>query len=383
VRIAAGEANAVIGADILCTAENAIVNRMQRGVTRAVINTNRNPTVAFIKQPDLVTPWEAMEDGLREAIGADGVRFVDATRLANALLGDGVATNLFLLGYAWQMGLVPLSATAIDRAIELNGTSVESNRRAFGWGRLACHDPARVESLAKPPETAIGSDRRLSDTLDEAVARRVEYLTAYQDASFARRYRALVDRVRAAEQPLARGNRLTDAVARGYFKLLAIKDEYEVARLYTDGEFERMVASAFEGDYRIAYHFAPPLWVKPDPVTGTPRKRRYGPWMRPLLAILARLKGLRGTPLDVFGYSDERRRERQLIADYERLVDEVGSSLRHDTLSVAVELAALPEAIRGYGHVKLANFEAARVREAELLLRLRAPVEHRVAIAAD
>jgi indolepyruvate ferredoxin oxidoreductase len=383
VRIAAGEANAVIGADILCTAENAIVNRIERGATRAVINTNRSPTVAFIRQPDLVTPWEAMEAGLREAIGAEGAQFVDATRLATALLGDGVATNLFLLGYAWQMGLIPLSSAAIDRAIELNGTAVESNRRAFAWGRLACHDPDRVEQQARLPETAQGSDRRQSASLDEAIARRIEYLTAYQDEAYALRYRALVERVRAAEQPLARGYRLVDAVARGYFKLLAIKDEYEVARLYTDGEFELEVAAAFEGDYRIAYHFAPPLWARPDPVTGAPRKRRYGPWVRPMLALLAKLRGLRGTPLDVFGYSAERRIERQLAADYERRIEALLRTLRVETLDTAVELASLPSSIRGYGHVKLASIEAARKGEAELLAGLREPADARVPLAAD
>ncbi|GIK85058.1 MAG: indolepyruvate ferredoxin oxidoreductase [Betaproteobacteria bacterium] len=384
VRIAAGEASAVIGADILCTAENAIMNRMQRGVTRAVINTNRNPTVAFIKQPDLVTPWDAMEAGLREAIGPDATRFVDATRLATALLGDGIATNMFLLGYAWQMGLVPLSARAIDRAIELNGAAVDVNRRAFAWGRLAFHDPERVERMARPPETARGSDHALAATLDEAIARRVEYLTAYQDAAYAQRYRALVDRVRAAERALGSGTRLTDAVARNYFKLLAIKDEYEVARLHTDGEFECQVATAFEGDYRIAYHFAPPLWAKPDPVTGAPRKRRYGPWVRPLLAVLAKLKGLRGTLLDPFGHTEERKRERQLIADYERLVDELLRGLSPQRLDLAVELAGLPAAIRGYGHVKLANLEAAKKREAELRGELQALAERpAVPMAAD
>ncbi|HEX4886279.1 MAG TPA: indolepyruvate ferredoxin oxidoreductase family protein [Casimicrobiaceae bacterium] len=383
VRIAAGEANAVIGSDILCTAENAIMNRMQRGVTRAVINTNRNPTVAFIKQPDLVTPWEAMEAGLRESIGPDATRFVDATRLATALLGDGLATNLFLLGYAWQMGLVPLSAAAIDRAIELNGAAVDANRRAFAWGRLACVDPDRVERMATPPETALGSDRRLSASLDETIARRAAYLASYQDAAYAQRFRALVERVAQAERALGGGTRLTEAVARNYFRLLAIKDEYEVARLHTDGEFERQVAGAFEGDYRIAYHFAPPLWAKPDPVTGVPAKRRYGPWIRPVLAVLAKLKGLRGTMLDPFGHTDERRRERALIADYEKLVDELVATLCADRLDVAVELAELPASIRGYGHVKLRNLEAAKEREAALLAKLRAPAPRRVAMAAD
>ena len=374
IRIAAGEANAVIGADLLVTAENAILTRMQRGVTRAVVNTSRMATVAFIRNPDLVTPWEAMEAGLSDVIGADAARFLDATRLANALLGDSLATNVFLLGYAYQRGMVPVSRHALFRAIELNGTAVEANRRAFEWGRLACHDPAAVERLARPAETDAGSDRALASDLDAAVARREAELTAYQDAALAQRYRALVDRVRAAEARVAPGSeRLADAVARAYHKLLAIKDEYEVARLYTDGEFERQVAAAFDGDYTMRYHFAPPLWVKPDKVTGAPVKRTYGPWMRPALALLARLRRLRGTWLDPFGRTDERRLERQLVADYESVVAELERGLTAGNLPLAVEIAALPLAMRGYGHVKHRNVEAAKSREAALLREFRAP----------
>jgi indolepyruvate ferredoxin oxidoreductase len=380
IRIAAGEANAVIGSDLLVTAENSILTRMQRGVTRALINTNRMATVAFIKNPDLETPWVAMEEGLREVIGADAARFLDATRLATALLGDSLATNIFLLGYAWQMALIPLSREAILRAIDLNGTAVEANRRAFDWGRLACHDPEGVEAQARPTETGLGSDRALSANLDAAIARRVEYLTAYQDAALGQRYRARVDRVRAAEKRVAPGSSvLADAVARGYFKLLAIKDEYEVARLYTDGEFERQVAAAFEGDYKLRYHFAPPLWVKPDRVTGAPVKRAYGAWMRPALAVLARLKALRGTWLDPFGHTEERRLERQLVADYERTVAALEQGLRPDSLALAAEIAGLAMTLRGYGHVKQRNIEAAREREAALLARFREPSQEHLA----
>jgi len=383
IRIAAGEANAVIGSDLLVTAENAILTRMQRGVTRAVINTNRMATVAFIKHPDLRTPWDAMEEGLREAIGADAATYLDATRLATALLGDALSTNVFLLGYAYQLGLVPVSRQALFRAIELNGAAVEANRRAFQWGRLACHDPASVERLAKPEETDVGSDRTIAPDLDAAIARRVDYLTAYQDAALARRYRALVDRVREAEARAADGSaKLADAVARNYFKLLAIKDEYEVARLYTDGEFERQVASVFEGDYKLRYHFAPPLWVKPDPVTGAPVKRTYGPWMRPALRTLAALKGLRGTWLDPFGHTEERRLERRLIVDYERTVDELLRGLSAANVALAAEVAALPATIRGYGHVKRRSIDAARTREAELMNVFRQPASPAMPLAA-
>ena len=383
IRIAAGEANAVIGSDLLVTAENSIMTRMQRGVTKAVINTNRLATVAFIKNPDLQTPWVAMEDGVRDVIGADAARFLDATRIATALLGDSLATNIFLLGYAYQMGLVPVSRQAIFRAIELNGATVDANQRAFNWGRLAYHDPASVERQARPAETEVGSDRVIAPDLDAAVARRVDFLTAYQDTGLAQRYQSLVDRVRRTELRVAGDSiLLTEAVARNYFKLLAIKDEYEVARLYTDGEFQREVDAAFEGDYKLRYHFAPPLWVKPDKVTGAPVKRTYGAWMRPVLKVLAKLKGLRGTWLDPFGHTEERQLERRLITDYERTVEELERGLRVDNLDLAVEVATLPATIRGYGHVKRKNIDAAKTREAALLGQFRKPRVQPVPLAA-
>jgi len=384
IRIAAGEANAVIGSDLLVTAENSILTLMQKGVTRGVINTNRMATVAFIKNPDLQTPWDAMENGLRDAIGSEGVRFLDATRVVSDLLGDSLGSNIFLLGYAWQMGLVPVSRDALFRAIEINGAAVEANKRAFQWGRLACEDLAAVQKHSQRPVTAIGSDRALSQGVDEAIARRSDYLAAYQDAKLARRYRTLVERVRNAERRVAPGSSaLTDAVARQYCKLLAIKDEYEVARLYTDGEFERQVAAAFEGEYRLQYHFAPPLWVKPDKVTGAPVKRTYGAWMRTPLALLARLKGLRGTWLDVFGYTEERRLERRLVADYETTIASLERELTAANLAVAVDIANVPSSIRGYGHVKRRNIEAARQREKALFDQFRRVTEDKsVALAA-
>ena len=384
IRIAAGEANAVIGSDLLVTAENSILTRLQKGVTRGVINTHRMATVAFIKNPDLQTPWSAMEDGLRDAIGAEGVRFLDATRVVSDLLGDSLGTNIFLLGYAWQMGLVPVTREALFRAIELNGAAVEANKRAFQWGRLACHDLPTVQKQAQKPVTALGSDRILSQNVDEVIARRSEFLTAYQDSRLADRYRALVERVRAVERRVAPASTaLTEAVARHYFKLLAIKDEYEVARLYTDGEFERQVAIAFEGDYQLQYHFAPPLWVKPDRITGAPVKRVYGAWMRRPLAMLARLKGLRGTWLDVFGYTEERRLERSLITAYEASVAALERELTERNLAVAVEIANVPATIRGYGHVKQRNIEAARQREKALFAQFRKVTEEKeVAMAA-
>ncbi len=374
VRIAAGDANAVIGCDILVTAENAIMTRMQRGRTRAIINTQRTATVAFIKNRDLQTPWTGMEDGLRDAIGAEAVHFLDASRLATVLLGDALATNMLLLGSAYQLGLVPVSAQALHRAIELNGTAVETNQRAFAWGRLAVHDLAAVEKMATPA-TEDARDRRLSRTLDDVIARRTAELTTYQNAALAHRYVQCVERVRAAERVLGEdtGTELADAVARNYYKLLAIKDEYEVARLYTDGEFERQVASAFEGDYRLRYHLAPPLLARPDPHTGMARKRKYGPWLTPVLRVIAKLRWARGRWFDPFGHTEERRLERTLVKDYEALVDAMLPALTRGNLHLAVALANLPDGIRGYGHVKRKSIDAVREREHELRRQFAAP----------
>jgi indolepyruvate ferredoxin oxidoreductase len=260
---------------------------------------------------------------------------------------------------------VPLSREAIERAIELNGTAVEPNLRAFEWGRRAAHDRGAVEAAARTGATP--EDRRLSSGLDEAVARRVEFLTAYQDAAYAVQYRALVDRARQAEARAAPGlGGFAEAVARSYFKLLAYKDEYEVARLYTESGFLGDLRAQFEGDYRLRLHLAPPLLARRDPETGHLQKRSFGPWLLTAMRGLAALRRLRGTALDIFGYTGERRRERRAIADYEALIEEILPLLGPETHDVAVELAALPQSVRGFGHIKQANWEAARAREAEL-----------------
>jgi indolepyruvate ferredoxin oxidoreductase len=257
------------------------------------------------------------------------------------------------------------------KAIELNGAAIESNKRSFQWGRLAAVDPARVAKAAIP--RALPESQRLSASLEEMVARRTAFLTDYQDAAYARRYSELVERVKAAEQRvLPASSALAEAVARYYFKLLAIKDEYEVARLYTDTDFIERVRARFEGDYTLHFHLAPPIVAKPDATTGEPRKREYGPWMLSAFRVLARLRRLRGTPLDVFGRSAERRRERALIGEYEALVDEIVTRLAPHNHALAVELASVPEQIRGYGHVKERHLAVAKEKEAALLERFRA-----------
>jgi indolepyruvate ferredoxin oxidoreductase len=292
--------------------------------------------------------------------------------VASGLMGDSIATNLFVLGYAYQKGLLPLSAEAILKAIELNAVAVESSKETFAWGRRAAVDMASVAALARPP--AVVRPRAIAKTVDEAVAKRVEMLTAYQNSAYAARYRALVERVRKAEAEKAKGRTgLAEAVARYAYKLMAYKDEYEVARLYTDGQFEALLREQFEGDYKLVFHLAPPLLASRDPKTGELQKRKFGPWMFKAFRLMASLKGLRGTPLDIFGYTEERKAERRLIADYEQVVDELVAKLNQDNHAIAVEIARIPEQIRGFGHVKEKNLKTAKTREAELLASFRAP----------
>jgi indolepyruvate ferredoxin oxidoreductase len=366
-RIATGDADAVIGCDILVAVAPDALSRMQLGLTRCAVNTAQIMPGSFTQKPDLAFPLEQIRGQLARAVGPDAVRFVDATRLATSLCGDAIATNMFLLGYAWQLGLVPLSEAAILRAVEINGAAVRMNTDAFRWGRLAAHDLSLVETAAT--EAAPGEvPRRLAKTLDEVVAAREAELTDYQDRGYAQRYRNLVERVRLVEQQRIPGNTaLTEAVARSYHKLLAYKDEYEVARLHSDPQFRRQLQDTFEGDYRLSVHLAPPLLSRVDLATGEPRKREFGPWIFPVLRVLAGLKGLRGTPFDIFGYTAERRMERQLIADYEREVEVLMRRLTPQTHALTVAIARLPQTIRGFGHVKLASVEQASKQRSELL----------------
>ncbi len=373
VRIAAGEARAVIGCDMVVAATDEAIAKMQAGQTRAIVNADVAPTGGFTQDPDLQVPARGMADAIREACGAGSADFVDASRLATALLGDSIATNLFMVGFAWQKGLIPVGEAAILQAIALNATAVESNRKAFAWGRRAAVDLPGVERAATPEE-AVADSLRLSESLDEALARRSAFLADYQDAAYAKRYEAFVAKVRSAEQSAAPGSTaLGLAVARHLFKLMAYKDEYEVARLHTQTGFRERIAAQFEGDYTVKMHLAPPLWAKADPATGEPRKRTYGPWMLEAMAVLARLRFLRGTALDVFGLAQERRTERRLIEEYRGVVEELLATLDAGRLALAVEIASVPEHIRGFGPVKARHLAEAKAREAELLARWRDP----------
>jgi indolepyruvate ferredoxin oxidoreductase len=382
VRIAAGGASLLLGCDLVVSASSDALSKLQPGHSRAIVNSHETITGEFTRNPDLKFPAREMQRSISEATGSHHAEFLDATHLATGLLGDAIASNLFMLGYAYQRGLVPLSAAAVEQAIGLNGVAVEFNLDAFRWGRRAAVDPALVEARANPP-AAVPESHQLSETLDQMIGRRIAFLTDYQDTAYAARYAGRVDRVREVEAACLPGHTdLTRSVARSLFKLMAYKDEYEVARLYTETDFLKRIADRFEGPYEINFHLAPPWLGERDPETGHLRKRSFGPWMLTVFRVLARLRRLRGTPFDIFGRSQERRTERRLIGEYQALIDEILAHLSPANHAAAVELAALPLEIRGFGHVKEESLARVKAKEEVLLARFRsAPSPH--ALAAE
>lgn len=382
IRVSAEKASLILGGDLVVSGTKKVLAAVRQGKTLFVANTAEVFGGEFTRNADFSLPVERLKRAIIGAAGRDKAAFVDATGLAVALFGNSIAANMFLLGFAHQKGGVPLSSAAIERAIELNGEAVKMNIEAFRWGRRTAHDQAAVEAMVaaarKPTET-----RHISGTLQEMVDRRAAFLTDYQDAAYARRYRMAVARIEKAERERTPGqSALTDAVARYFFKLMAYKDEYEVARLYTDGSFLKQLQAEFDGDIRLEFHLAPPLLGKKD-AQGNPVKTAFGPWMLKVFAALAKLKRLRGTKLDLFGYSAERRMERQLIGEYEGMIDYVAARLNPANHAIALGLATIPEKIRGFGHVKERHLQAALAEREALMARFNAPQPTPLLMAAE
>jgi indolepyruvate ferredoxin oxidoreductase len=376
-RIATGEARLVIGCDAIVSASLDVLSRTQHGVTCAAINSGATPTADFVKNPHWAFPGAQTEADLRASLG-DGCAFIDANALALTLLGDTIYANPLLLGFAWQKGWLPLELASLVKAIELNGVSIDKNRLAFDWGRyVAAHGAAAIEALVgrnAAPQTIV---LQMPESLDKLITTREALLTAYQNAAYAATYRAAVERIRAKETQLGADTSkpLTRAVARNLAKLMAYKDEYEVARLYADPVYLDKLRAQFDGepgkDYKLNFYLAPPLFAKRDE-HGHLVKQRFGPWMLPVFRTLAKLKGLRGTAFDVFGKTAERRSEREAIADYLALLDEWCLTLNAEKLDAALKLANLPDEIRGFGHVKERNAQAVTRKREKLLQAYRA-----------
>ena len=377
VRIGPGSANLILGCDIVVATSIPALSRAERGVTRAVVNADLLPTASFVIDPDIDFQAGAMRNSLNEAVSASDLDVLDATGLATALMGDSIATNSFMLGFAFQRGAIPLSLEAIMKAIDLNGAAIEMNKLAFSWGRLAAHDLQRVVTAARFKNSGSAPARR---TLEESIAFRAGFLTDYQNEAYSKRYLAEVERISAAEAKAAPGSHdLTEAFSKGLFKLMAYKDEYEVARLYSDGEFAKALKEQFDGDASVKVSLAPPLLASRDKVTGHLRKREFGSWILGAFEILTRFKFLRGTAFDPFGYTSERKMERALAGEYSAMIFRHLDKAKPVDWPRLVQLAKSAELVRGYGHIKEANVAKYRGECA----RLEAAIGQTVAQAAE
>jgi indolepyruvate ferredoxin oxidoreductase len=374
-KVDTAKADLIIGCDAIVAANKTTLAVMHPERSFVALNNHSTPTASFVTDTEWSFPAGQCEQAIAAAVGKDHFASFDAEEAATQLLGDSIYTNPLMLGFAWQHGRIPLGRESLMRAMELNGVQIENNKAAFEWGRRCAHDLASVKALFKAA-AVIQFVKRPS--LEETITRRVEFLTGYQDAAYAADYRAFVEKVRAAEAKLGTSTRLSEAVAKYLFKLMAYKDEYEVARLHTDPAFLAKVNAQFEGDFKLVHHLAPPLFAAKND-QGELVKKPFGAWIRPAFGLLAKLKGLRGMAFDVFGYTEERRTERALIGEYRAAVDELLAGLSADKLALAVEIAKLPEDIRGYGHVKERHLKAARAKWTELMARWRAPAVARAA----
>ena len=354
-RVSMAAADLIIGCDPIVSAGKETLQRMLQGRTHVALNAYSTPTAAFVKNANWQNPAEQCAADIANAVGLEGLSAFDANRVSTQVLGDTIYINPMLLGFAWQKGWVPLGHEALMRAIELNDVAVAQNIAAFEWGRHCAHHWNVVDALLAPAQVI---QFHKPQGLDALVAKRVAFLTDYQNASYAKRYSDIVLRVKAAEAAFHKTS-LSEAVARNLFKLMAYKDEYEVARLHTNTAFLQKIGDMFEGDYTVNYHLAPPIISKANE-KGELQKQKFGPLMLTGFKLLKHFKVLRGTPLDIFGNTEEREMERALIGEYVASIDEVLAKLNADNHALALEIANLPDAVKGFGHVKARNVVAVR-----------------------
>jgi indolepyruvate ferredoxin oxidoreductase len=363
-RVSMAAADLIIGCDPIVTASKETSLRMREGRTHVALNSHGSPTAAFVKNGNWENPAEQCLAEISQTVGVSLVGAFDADAMANQLMGDTIYVNPMILGYAWQKGWIPLTRESILRAMALNDVQVQNNQDAFEWGRHAAHDAAAVQRILAPSQVIEFKKRESIDTLIE---RRVAYLTDYQNAAYAQNYLAFLKQVQQVESALGKTS-LTESVARYLFKLMAYKDEYEVARLHTDTAFLSRVNGMFEGHFTLNYHLAPPLTSKTNE-KGELIKQKFGPFMLTGFKVLSRLKFLRGSVLDVFGRTHERQMERALIEEYKKSVSIVLGQLSAENHALALELARLPEQIKGFGHVKERNVKAARMQWSVLMAK--------------
>jgi indolepyruvate ferredoxin oxidoreductase len=373
-RVGMASADLVLGCDPIVVAGKETLLRMRPGRTHVALNSNSAPTAAFVKNANWVNPGDQCVAEISKTVGEVNVGIFDADAMATQFMGDSIYTNPIMLGFAWQKGWIPLGQDSLMRAIELNAVAIEQNKAAFEWGRRAAHNWAGVQKALNPGQVITFTCKE-TPSVDDMVRQRVEFLTGYQNAAYAAAYAAFVEKVRGAEDAISAGGSpkrpLTEAVARYLFKLMAYKDEYEVARLHTDAAFHAKVHGMFEGDFKLRYHLAPPLLARKND-QGELQKAKFGPWMRTAFQLLAPLKVLRGGPLDVFGYTQERREERALAQEYQSAVAAMLPGLSAVNLAAALAFARVPEQLRGFGHVKARSLVGVRTQWKQLVLQFHA-----------
>jgi indolepyruvate ferredoxin oxidoreductase len=352
VRIDDGSADAVIGCDMVVSSAPKASAHYRKG-TRIVLNRAEMPTGDLVLNRDADLRVDAREDVIAGVVGAENLSAFDANAMAERLMGDAVFANVMMLGFAWQKGLVPVSLDALYQAIELNGVAPDKNKIAFAYGRIMADNPELLTQDEKAPTT--------DESVSALIERRMAFLTDYQNAAYAARYQSKLESFAqtGASEDMIR------AAAKSLFKLMAYKDEYEVARLHTQSGFTDQIAQGFEGDYKVKYHLAPPLWPTGKDTRGRPFKTTFGPWMGKTFGLLARMKGLRGTWADVFRYGADRKLEVALIGWFEEVMAQVGNGALNEEAALAVLTA--PMEIRGYGPVKEKAAVQAKEKIATLL----------------
>ena len=372
MHVATGGANLAIGYDLVTAASKGVLATMKQNSTHAVVNDYEMMPGEFSRNSDLLFPAGKLKRAIQNSVGDKQVEFLNANEFMEQLFGDTMAVNMFMVGVAYQKGQIPIHREAIERSIELNGRSVQLNLQAFQRGRQYVAARTEFDAVASPDKSSVFVPFEPPKTLEELINHREKLLVQYQNTAYAKKYRHLVDIARQAEAQHSKGmSGFAENVARYYYKLLAYKDEYEVARLFSSPEFATELENQFEGDYTLRFYLAPPILARRNKLTGMPVKKRYGPWMMTALKFLARMKILRGTVLDPFAHSKDRKLERQLIEEYQTVIAETIQQLHPDNYRIAVEVAAYPETIRGYGHVKQKSVQETRERVAKLQVALR------------
>ena len=361
LRLSYGDTNLLMGFDLLVANEDEVLKTLDKQKTKSIINSDEIMTGEFTRDKNFFLPFDKMKENLINILGKNNIDFIPSNTIANKILGDSILSNMFIVGNAYQSGLIPVKANAIEQAIKLNGVSIEENINAFRLGRYSKNNKQEILNLIYEKEKIIND-------FDEKFIDRYNFLIEYQNKKYADKYKELVDYVKKYEENInVDVKNFSNAVAINYFKLMSYKDEYEVARLYSNNEFINKINETFEGNFKINFHLAPPIFYKKDKVTGNPLKMTFGSWTMNLFKFISKFKFLRGTYFDLFGYFEERKIERLLINKYKNLIQEICPKLTIDNYSLAVEIASIPDQIRGFGYIKKKNIEIAKNCENKLM----------------